>query len=315
MAKTPDIAGVSASRLAAVAAVLLVSLVNSSCSTSGPSGQPAPDGTGLVEGALISDRDKIIADMFAIERPGVDGIETGTIEPAAIETGPTEPARGAASVFGSVAIPIRNFPVSARWARVDREIEECAVVKLCGDADGLLWRIASATAGKPTARKLEIVNSMVNSAIRYRSDLALYGKRDYWAGPGETLSRASGDCEDFVILKMTALIRAGVPAESLSLVVLRDNSRGVFHAVLAAATSSGNLILDNTRTEVVPDADLRDYQPLYSFSGARAWVHGTRTHKGPTLARDGDLSSIAPGEGIEAGRGSNPARGVSVPET
>ena len=51
--------------------------------------------------------------------------------------------------------------------------------------------------------------------------------------PAEILTRVSGDCEDFAILKMTGMIRAGIPANSLSIVVLRDNGRGVFHAVLA----------------------------------------------------------------------------------
>jgi len=98
-------------------------------------------------------------------------------------------------------------------------------------------------------------------------------------------------------LKMTALLRAGVPANSMSLVVLRDSGRGVYHAVLAVATGSGNLILDNTRAEVAMDTDLPDYQPLFSLGAERSWIHGTRTAGGPALAQDENLSAIAPGEG------------------
>jgi hypothetical protein len=70
--------------------------------------------------------------------------------------------------------------------------------------------------------------------------LVLYGKLDYWATPAEILLRGSGDCEDFAILKMTALIRAGLPGNTLSLVVVRDNGRGVFHAVLAVTVKEEN---------------------------------------------------------------------------
>jgi predicted transglutaminase-like cysteine proteinase len=299
MAEAANIAGISAGRIALVVSLILAGLVDSGCSTSGLGGPPAADGTSAAQDALIADRDGMIADMFAIEPPGVDGIKTGAIELAAIEPG-RPGAAGVAGVFGSIAIPIRNFPVSTRWQRVERQIEACSVAGFCGRADGLLQRIAAKTAGETLAEKAGTVNSMVNNAIRYRSDTELYGKGDYWAGPIETLARASGDCEDIAILKMTALLRVGLPPKSLSLVVLRDNQRSVFHAVLAVATRSGNLILDNTRANVVMDADLPWYQPLYSFSEARAWLHGIRGRKGPVLAQHGDLSSIAPGEGFLA---------------
>ena len=57
----------------------------------------------------------------------------------------------------------------------------------------------------------------------------VYGKLDYWAKPSEILERRAGDCEDFAILKMAALLRAGIPAQSMSLVVLQDRKRGFFH--------------------------------------------------------------------------------------
>jgi hypothetical protein len=102
---------------------------------------------------------------------------------------------------------------------------------------------------------------------------------------------------------MTALIRAGIPAGSLSLVVLRDNRRGVFHAVLAARTASGTYILDNAPAKVALDVDLPDYQPLYSLGQAQAWIHGTGVGTtDQSVAGTADFSSIAPGEG-QATRG------------
>lgn len=222
-------------------------------------------------------------DDLELAMPEIDPIETGAI---------------VAGVFNSVAIPINSFPVARRWARIMDGIEGCAGAGGCASGSALLDRIEHETAGKTLVEKVGIVNALVNNAIRYRTDHSLYGKLDHWAGPRETLSRASGDCEDFAILKMTALIRAGLPAKSLSLVVLRDTNRGVFHAVLAVATSSGSFILDNTRAKVVMDWDLPNYQPLYSLSQTRAWIHGTKAKNSPAIARNDDVSTAAPGEGF-----------------
>lgn len=244
-----------------------------------------PPGTGAVLITQVAAYEHLLAlpDVSDSAEPGIDPIETGAI---------------VAGVFNSFAIPIHSFPVAKRWQRVMRGISECASAGACTAKNDLLDQIAHAAEGKALPEKVDIVNAMVNSAIRYRGDQSLYGKLDYWATPAEVLSRASGDCEDFVVLKMTALMRVGVPAKSLSLVVLRDNRRGVFHAVLAVATSSGSFILDNAREKVVKDANLPQYQPLYSLSEARAWIHGTRAKDNPVVAQGGDFTSIAPGEGV-----------------
>jgi predicted transglutaminase-like cysteine proteinase len=285
MVETADIAG--ASRIADVAAVLAGALLLSACSTSGP----ASGGTSFVEGALAPGRNSTSA-ASAFPRPQVDAIATGSI--------------GAPGVFHSVAIPIRNFPVSARWEHVSRQIEACAAGS-CDGHDDFFERIAAETEGRPLVEKAGIVNAAVNAALLYKNDRALYGELDHWATPQESLARGSGDCEDFAILKMAALIRAGVPANSLSLVVLRDGGRGVYHAVLAVATGSGSLILDNTRSAVAMDTELPDYQPLFSLGPARSWIHGTRMARAPVLVQDAAMSTIAPGEGSEASAGATTA--------
>ena len=89
---------------------------------------------------------------------------------------------------------------------------------------------------------------------------------------------------------MTALMRVGIPARSLSLVVLRNNGRGVLHAVLAVTTSSGTFILDNARANVAMDSDL-PYQPLYSLSDNRAWIHGTKVSDQPAAVADIGISN------------------------
>ncbi|MDW6026544.1 transglutaminase-like cysteine peptidase [Mesorhizobium sp. BAC0120] len=226
--------------------------------------------------------DHLLAGLQRRPAENIDMIETGSI---------------IAGVFNSVAIPIHSFPVAKRWQRIMEEVSQCATSDSCSGDNDLLAAISSQIEGKSLLDKIRLVDSIVNDTLRYRTDQSLYDELDHWATPREILARASGDCEDFAILKMTALIRAGVPATSLSVVVLRDNNRGVFHAVLAVSTNSGNFILDNTRAKVAMDTDLPNYQPLYSLSDHRAWIHGSKSPSRDLMANSRDFSSIAPGEG------------------
>jgi predicted transglutaminase-like cysteine proteinase len=231
----------------------------------------------------ITEIDHLIAQEQVAMAPAVDMIATGAIT---------------SGVFGSVAIPMHSFPASKRWRRVMAAIEACVADKDCSRQNSLLDDISGEVAGKPLLAKIAIVNREVNARLRYRSDTAVYGQFDYWATPQEILAKGAGDCEDFAILKMTSLIKAGVPANSLSLVVLLDNDHGAFHAVLALSTTAGSYILDNNLRTVPQDSALPAYEPLYSLSTDRAWIHGSRTPSKNVAEIKGSFSSVAPGEGF-----------------
>ncbi|TIS63232.1 MAG: transglutaminase [Mesorhizobium sp.] len=213
--------------------------------------------------------------------PGIDPIQTATIIPG---------------VFGSVALSMHNFPVAARWAPVYKAIVGCTAGSPCDRENAAFGEIAGIAANKGFRDKLAFVNSSINRLIAYRKDSVVYGKLDYWAKPSEILEHRAGDCEDFAILKMAALLRAGIPAQSMSLVVLQDRRRKFFHAVLSVSTGSGAFILDSLSNNVAMDSDLPDYVPLYSFSTDRAWIHGSKS--GSQIANiDGGFATVAPGEG------------------
>ncbi|MGX5846160.1 transglutaminase-like cysteine peptidase [Mesorhizobium sp. PL10] len=215
---------------------------------------------------------------------GIDPIQTAAIIPG---------------VFGSVALSMRNFPVSARWAPVYRAIVECTAGSACERKNSTFAGIVEAARDKRFIDKLSFVNSSINRAIAYKKDSVVYGKLDYWAKPSEILERRAGDCEDFAILKMAALLHAGIPAQSMSLVVLQDRKRGFFHAVLSVSTGSGVFILDSLSNVVSRDSDLPSYVPLYSFSTDRAWIHGAKTGSAQIADIKGGLSTVAPGEGLQ----------------
>ncbi|RWM26159.1 transglutaminase-like cysteine peptidase [Mesorhizobium sp.] len=228
--------------------------------------------------------------------PGIDPIQVDPIQTGAIIPG----------VFGSVALSMHNFPVAARWAPVYKAIVDCTPGSACDRENAAFAGIVDIASNKGFRDKLAFVNSSVNRLIAYRKDSAVYGKLDYWAKPSEILEHRAGDCEDFAILKMAALLRAGIPAQSMSLVVLQDRRRKFFHAVLSVSTGSGTFILDSLSNNVAMDSDLPDYVPLYSFSTDRAWIHGSKS--GAQIADvAGGFATVAPGEGSSPDAAVTPA--------
>ena len=74
------------------------------------------------------------------------------------------------------------------------------------------------------------VNRGVNSQIRPRTDMEMWGHEEIWSFPVEF-----GDCEDYVIEKRRRLIAMGVPSGNLLITVLRQPN-GDGHAVLTVRT-------------------------------------------------------------------------------
>lgn len=208
-----------------------------------------------------------------------------------------------AGPFGSVLIPFSNVRNARQWQPISVEIatralEKCLPFEDCSARAKKLAGLISMARNQSFSARLRTVNVAVNRLIRYESDFSGYKAIDHWAGPSETLARGRGDCEDFAILKMAALSAAGVPIKSMSLVVLFDRERRLFHAVLLVSTDQGRFVLDNLRQAVLKDTDLPYYQPLFSLSEGRTWIHGiAQGQRLAGLSQPIDLASAAPGTG------------------
>lgn len=152
--------------------------------------------------------------------------------------------------------------------------------------------------------KLKIVNRFVNKSITYSEDREIYGTIDKWSLPDETLSRGVGDCEDFAILKMGILSKIGVPKKAMSIIVLQDTQRKLYHAVLAVRTNVGTFILDNAVPTIKKDIDIASYRPLFSVGAGKNHVFGYKRAQQKQMASALNFSKIAPGaaftETIEA---------------
>jgi len=113
---------------------------------------------------------------------------------------------------------------------------------------------------------LKRVNQDVNAGIApavksYRTDV-----RDGWK-----LAPASGDCNDYAVTKRHDLIEGGLPARALRLSVVKTPS-GTGHLVLVAATTQGDIVLDNL-TDAIRPWKSTSYQwlKIQSSTDARFW--------------------------------------------
>jgi len=81
--------------------------------------------------------------------------------------------------------------------------------------------------------------------------------------PLATLAAGRGDCEDYAIAKYAILRAAGVPAEDLRLLLVRDRAVSQDHAVLAVRDNGQWLILDNRHAALAETAMLPHFAPLF----------------------------------------------------
>lgn len=172
--------------------------------------------------------------------------------PAAVRDEAPAPAPARASASGPAAVIVRA-PVLTRVDFVEppaapTELVSAPVVETPAPEQAEATGPARMT--PQLWSKLNDINDDVNRAIVQSTDLATYGKVDYWATPIENGIRY-GDCEDYVLEKLRALLAAGLPREDLNVAVV-TTPWGESHAVLLVNTTDGEFVLDNLSPWVKP---------------------------------------------------------------
>jgi predicted transglutaminase-like cysteine proteinase len=192
-------------------------------------------------------------------------------------------------------------------AEVDKEAETLAQCR--GDAENCtspaalrFLALIEEARNKAGRDKLDAVNRMVNAAIRYTSDFEQHGVADVWSAPLATFASGRGDCEDYAIAKYVLLREAGVAADDLRLLLVRDTLIRQDHAVLAVRDDGRWLILDNRWTIVPESAEVRQLTPLFAIDH-----QGVRLFAAPYEARIPHESEIdvAPATAENAGASSD----------
>ncbi|NVK34020.1 MAG: transglutaminase-like cysteine peptidase [Rhodobacteraceae bacterium] len=95
--------------------------------------------------------------------------------------------------------------------------------------------------------ELVALNDAINKRIRPVTDMELYGREEYWTYPVGN----AGDCEEYVLEKQRALLKAGWPSSTLLITVVKD-TQNAGHAVLTVRTDQGDIVLDNQIAAVLP---------------------------------------------------------------
>jgi len=142
-------------------------------------------------------------------------------------------------------------------------------------------------ADKDVKQQLTEVNRFFNQ-FRYKDDMELWGKEDYWATPEEFIGNNSGDCEDYVVSKYFILRSLGVPDEHLYLTYVKAISESRAHMVLSyfATPKSTPLILDNYNPRILPADKRRDLLPVYSFNAKSLFLTNASAGLGQSLPTD-----------------------------
>jgi predicted transglutaminase-like cysteine proteinase len=193
--------------------------------------------------------------------------------------------------FGLSTATVTQGAVLEKWLSIKREVgDERLVLRLCEESRAscqsraALEFLAIVESGRKLAGRARLgeINRAINLKIKAMSDLALYGAEDVWSPPLVTLAIGAGDCEDYAIAKFVALQEAGVSADDLRIVVLRDDMRKEDHAVVAARLDGSWLMLDNGHMLMTEDRQVRNHHPEFVIDreGVKRYVYAPSTPEG-----------------------------------
>jgi len=116
--------------------------------------------------------------------------------------------------------------------------------------------------------KLLKVNNFFNQ-VTYKSDMSVWGVKDYWATRMEFLGKDKGDCEDYATAKYFTLKQLGVPTSKMYLSYVKATKQKIAHMVLTYFKTKRSipLVLDNYNKRILPATKRPDLIPVYSFNG------------------------------------------------
>jgi len=147
-----------------------------------------------------------------------------------------------------------------------QQVEACRSDRSnCSDAARRFILIVDEARSRSGTAKIETVNRLINTSIRYMSDLAQHAAVDVWSAPLASLSTGRGDCEDYAIAKYVVLREAGVPEQDLRILLVRDRKVREDHAVLTVRNGDKWSVLDNRTLAVATDNELLHFTPLFAL--------------------------------------------------
>jgi predicted transglutaminase-like cysteine proteinase len=167
-------------------------------------------------------------------------------------------------MYNSVGIAVAHSPFDAKYLR--------AAVP----ASGAQWSsiVRQAQRIENPQQRIAFIHTFVISYIQYAEDIDVYGTRDYWATPAETLARRRGDCEDFAILELMLLKGSGIPATDIYFTVGADLIARRDHALLSVLIGNSMWALDQRAPSPFLTTSMTDFRPILTLQGRQVWLHG-----------------------------------------
>jgi predicted transglutaminase-like cysteine proteinase len=177
------------------------------------------------------------------------------------------------AAFRFYILPVNGGDVVAKWngvkadMRAESEIfARCrANMAACPAAAKQFLRIVDQGRALSGRARIGVINRAVNMAIEPVSDMVQWGVPDRWSAPLETFTTLKGDCEDYAIAKYVALTEAGIAAEDVKLMIVRNTAANEDHAVTAVALDGTWIILDNRWLRLVQDRAMAQAVPLFAL--------------------------------------------------
>lgn len=240
-----------------------------------PAAALAPAGKQVAEAARVEPEAKSETGTAAQIEPATN--DDAPARTAALE--PVQPAIASPPVaepFGLGTTPVAYGGVVEKWSGVEAEIHaENEILARCRDdiahcpapARSFLDIVAEGRAQTGRAR-IGLINRAVNMAIQAARDPAR------WRAPLDTLSLGRGDCKDYAIAKYVALTAAGIAAQDVRLVIVRNLAANEDHAVVAVRDGGNWIMLDNRWLTLVEDVEMPKVIPLFLLDdeGVRAFT-------------------------------------------
>jgi len=189
-------------------------------------------------------------------------------------------AVGQPSYFNSEEVKSTNLRAFKKWTGAQtRYAKEQAASKIgkCGAEKSTKcnfdkWlKFLDGLKGKDVVSQIRAVNDYMNRAP-YIVDPVNWGVKDYWATPGEFMSKF-GDCEDYAIAKYMSLVTLGYNEDDMRIVAVKDLNLKIGHAVLMVYYKGKPYVLDNQIKQVVPAKTIKHYLPVFSINKTAWWKH------------------------------------------
>lgn len=182
----------------------------------------------------------------------------------------SSPAEAAFETAEAPSIPdlaLASLPADPSPDRVNEALElALAEAALGRGPDTAPFTDRQASDARVDLNTLERVNVSINRAIRPADDFEVYGVKERWGLPLETMGAdAKGNCKHYAMEKRRALIALGVSTESLSLALAIAPGFGR-HIVLIVSTAQGDVVMDNL-TDRLRRVDQTGYRWLAMQSG------------------------------------------------